>query len=109
MAPNFGLQASRAGLTTSAERAQQLEQMGVSRTLARAGYAKISELQPTVSKLQSIYGGEQVTQAELEAEQFQGLASQRRKKLEQTEQATFAGRSGVSQVSLSQQGTAGTL
>ncbi len=47
--------------------------------------------------------------SELEAEQFQGLASQKRKKLEQTEQATFAGRSGTSQVSLSQKGTAGTF
>jgi len=108
-AAEISSEASRAGLTTSAERAEQLQAMGVSRTLARAGYAKISELQPTVSKLQSIYGGEQVTQAELEAEQFQGLASQKRKKLEQTEQATFAGRSGTSQVSLSQKGTAGTF
>jgi len=108
-AAEISSEASRAGLATSAERAQQLEQMGVSRTLARAGYSKISELQPTVSKLQSIYGGEEITQAELEAEQFQGLASQKRKKLEQTEQATFAGRSGTSQVSLSQKGTAGTF
>lgn len=107
-AAEISSEASRAGLTTSAERAEQLQAMGVSRTLARAGYAKISEMQPTLSKLQSIYGGEQVTQAELEAEQFQGLASQKRKKLEQTEQATFAGRSGTSQVSLSQ-GTAGTF
>ena len=107
-AAEISSEASRAGLTTSVERAEQLQAMGVSRTLARTGYSKISELQPTVSKLQSIYGGEQVTQAELEAEQFQGLASQRRKKLEQTEQATFAGRSGTSQVSLSQ-GTAGTF
>ena len=108
-AAEISSEASRAGLTTSAERAEQLQAMGVSRTLARAGYAKISELQPTVSKLQSIYGGEEITQAELEAEQFQGLASQKRKKLEQTEQATFAGRSGTSQVSLSQKGTAGTF
>ena len=108
-AAEISSEASRAGLATSVERAEQLQAMGVSRSLARAGYSKISELQPTVSKLQSIYGGEQVTQAELEAEQFQGLASQKRKKLEQTEQATFAGRSGTSQVSLSQKGTAGTF
>lgn len=107
-AAEISSEASRAGLATSVERAEQLQAMGVSRSLARTGYSKISELQPTVSKLQSIYGGEQVTQAELEAEQFQGLASQRRKKLEQTEQATFAGRSGTSQVSLSR-GTAGTI
>jgi len=103
-------EASRAGLATSAERAEQLQSMGVSRTLARAGYSKIAEQKGIAEKLGSIYG-QDVTdiQTELEAEQFQGLASQRRKKLEQTEQATFAGRSGTSQVSLSQRGTAGTF
>ncbi len=40
-AAEISSEASRAGLATSAERAQQLEQMGVSRTLARAGYSKI--------------------------------------------------------------------
>ena len=108
-AAEISSEASRAGLATSAERAEQLQSMGVSRTLARAGYSKIAEQKGITEKLGSIYG-QDVTdiQTELEAEQFQGLASQRRKKLEQTEQATFAGRSGTSQVSLSR-GTAGTF
>jgi hypothetical protein len=104
-------EAARAGLGgLTVGRAAELEQMGITRTLARAGYSRIAEQQSVLNKLGSIYQ-QDVTglQTELEAEQFQGLASQRRKKLEQTEQATFAGRSGVSQVSLSQQGTAGTL
>ena len=109
-AAEISSEASRAGLATNAERAEQLQSMGVSRTLARAGYSKIAEQKGITEKLGSIYG-QDVTdiQTELEAEQFQGLASQRRKKLEQTEQATFAGRSGTSQVSLSQRGTAGTF
>jgi hypothetical protein len=104
-------EAARAGLGgLTVGRAAELEQMGLTRTIARAGYSRIAEQQTVLNKLGSIYQ-QDVTglQTELEAEQFQGLASQRRKKLEQTEQATFAGRSGMSQVSLSQQGTAGTL
>jgi hypothetical protein len=100
-------EATRAGLMTNAERAQQLEQMGVSRNLARTGFSKIAEQQPVLEKLGGIYG-EQVSQEELEAEQFQGLASARRKRLEATERASFTGRSGTSQVSLAQ-GTAGAI
>jgi hypothetical protein len=100
-------EATRAGLMTNAERAQQLEQMGVSRNLARAGFSKIAEQQPVLEKLGGIYG-EQVSQEELEAEQFQGLASARRKRLEATERASFTGRAGTSQVSLTQ-GTAGAI
>jgi hypothetical protein len=109
-AAEISSEASRAGLTTGVERAQQLQAMGVSRGTARTGYSKIAEQQTMLNKLGSIYN-QDVTdiQTELEAEQFQGLASQRRKKLEQTEQASFAGRSGISQASLSQRGTAGTL
>jgi hypothetical protein len=103
-------EAARAGLGgLTVGRAAELEQMGLTRTIARAGYSRIAEQQTALSKLGSIYQ-QDVTdiQTELEAEQFQGLASQRRKRLEQTEQAAFAGRSGISQVSLSQ-GTAGTI
>jgi len=103
-------EAARAGLGgLTVGRAAELEQMGLTKTLARAGYSRIAEQQSVLNKLGSIYN-QDVTgiQTELEAEQFQGLASQRRKKLEQTEQATFAGRSGTSQVSLSQ-GTKGTF
>jgi|688.fasta_scaffold26087_1 uncharacterized protein YbjQ (UPF0145 family) len=106
-AAEISSEASRAGLATNAERAEQLQSMGVSRTLARAGFSKIAEQQPLLEKLGGIYG-EQVSQEELEAEQFQGLASARRKRLEATERASFTGRAGTSQVSLTQ-GTAGAI
>lgn len=108
-AAEISSEAARAGLTTGVERAQELQAMGVSRGVARTGYSRIAEQKTGLKKLASIYK-EDVNnlQTELEAEQFQGLASQRRKRLEQTEQATFAGRSGTSQVSLSQ-GMAGTF
>ncbi len=76
----------------------QRESDNVQSQLREAEYkAKQDARDSAIKKLGSIYG-QDVTdiQTELEAEQFQGLASQRRKKLEQTEQATFAGRSGTS-------------
>lgn len=104
-AAEISSEASRAGLTTEATRAEQLQAMGVSRNLARTGYSKIAEQQPVLQKLSEIYQQDITNlQQELEAEQFQGLASQRRKKLTETEQATFSGRAGTSTVSLAQQG-----
>jgi len=99
-------EAARAGLGgLTVGRAAELEQMGLTRTLARAGYSRIVEQQAALQKLGSIYQQDVTNlQQELEAEQFQGLASQRRKKLEETEKATFAGSAGTSTVSLAQQG-----
>ena len=45
---------------------------------------------------------------ELEQEAFFGLASQRRKKLQERERATFAGQAGISTASLAQR-TAGAI
>jgi hypothetical protein len=39
-------------------------------------------------------------QTELEKEQFQGLASERRRRLAEQEQAAFMGRSGTANISL---------
>lgn len=108
-AAEISSEASRAGLATEASRAEQLQAMGVSRALARTGYSKIAEQQPVLQKLSEIYQQDITNlQQELEAEQFQGLASQRRKKLTEAEQAAFSGRTGISQVSLAQ-GTTGTF
>jgi hypothetical protein len=95
-------EAARAGLTTGVERAQELQAMGVSRSLARTGYSKIAEQKTGLERLGSIYQ-QDVTglQTELEAEQFQGLASQRRRKLTEQEKSSFSGRAGTSQSSLS--------
>jgi len=108
-AAEISSEAARAGLTTGVERAQELQAMGISRGVARTGYSRIAEQKTGLEKLSGIYNQDITNiQTELEAEQFQGLASQRRKRLEQQEQGMFAGRSGTSQTSLSQ-GTAGTF
>jgi hypothetical protein len=102
-AAEISSEASRAGLGLDAARALELQAMGVSRTLARTGYSKIADQQQRLGMLGSIYETDVTDlQTELEAEQFQGLASQRRKRLTSQEGATFSGRAGTSQVSLGQ-------
>jgi hypothetical protein len=100
-AAEISSEASRAGLTTSAQRAMDLQQMGLSRSQARAGYSTIAEQQPVLQKLGEISDiNTSDIQSELEQEQFTGLASQRRKKLTELEKSRFAGSSGTSRVSL---------
>jgi len=101
----IGSEMTRFGFRPSMTTAQELETLGVTREAARTGFGKIAEqLQPT-EKLAQIYEGTAAgIQEELTAEQFKGLQSQRRKRLEEQEKATFAGSSGVSTVSL---GTSG--
>jgi hypothetical protein len=84
-------QLTTAGLST--------EQIG---TLSKQAYSSIAEVQPTTEKLANIYGEDTTNLSkELEQEAFFGLASQRRKKLQEREKATFGGQSGMSQASLS--------
>lgn len=72
---------------------------------AAEGFENIAQqLQPTV-KLEQIYNrqapvGSEAIQQELEAEQFQGLASQRRKRLAEREVRAFQGEAGVGRFSL---------
>ena len=83
---------------------KQFESAGVADVYgtAKAGFRTLSETRPTTEKLASIYReSEQGLTQELEQEAFFGLASQRRKKLQQTERATFGGKSGTTQASLS--------
>jgi hypothetical protein len=83
-------QLTTAGLST--------EQIG---TLSKQAYSSIAEVQPTAEKLANIYGEDTTNLSkELEQEAFFGLASQRRKKLQEREKATFSGQSGMSQASL---------
>lgn len=106
-AAEISSEASRAGLGLSVQRATELQAMGVSRTLARSGYSRIAEQQERLKTLGSIYETDITDlQTELEAEQFQGLASQRRKRLMEQEKAAFGASSGITQVSL-QERTAG--
>jgi hypothetical protein len=87
--------------------AAQLQQLGVTREQARAGFETIAQAQPTFEKLAGIYDREaltpQASQTELEQEVFQGMASERRKRLVQREQASFSGESGISGSALSTQ------
>lgn len=90
----FGLQGSQAIET-------ELETLGITRDVARAGFGKVAEALTPVQKLAQIYEGTAAgVQEELTAEQFKGLQSQRRKKLEESERAAFAGSAGISTVSL---------
>jgi hypothetical protein len=86
------------------------EQIG---NVSREAYASLAEALPTVEKLSQI-SKEDTTglQEELTQEAFGKttgmlMPSQRRKKLEQQEQARFAGQAGTSQVSLAQRTSAG--
>jgi hypothetical protein len=88
-------QLTTAGLST--------EQIG---TLSKQAYSAIAEVQPTTEKLSQIYGDQTPGLAkELEQEAFFGLASQRRKKLQEKEKATFGGQAGISTASLAQRTT----
>lgn len=78
--------------------------------LAKQGFSTLSQTQGLTEKLAQIYN-EDITnlQPELQQEAFFGLASQRRKKLQEKEAATFSGKAGTSTVSLTQKSTAGQL
>jgi hypothetical protein len=106
--------AQMAGLTvaeTNVEELQkQAESAGVADVygLAKQGFSTLAQTQPTTEKLAQIYGEDATSlQPELQQEAFFGLASQRRKKLQEKEQATFGGQAGTSTVSLTQKSSAG--
>jgi hypothetical protein len=89
------------GLSTT--RAQELANLGVTREQARTGFEAIAQTAPTLTKLGQMYGSPATAadqQTELEKEQFQGLASERRRRLAEQEQAAFMGRSGTANISL---------
>jgi hypothetical protein len=91
--------------------------------LAKQGFSTLAQTQAETERLTQIYGAQPTTVAEtavpaaiapmtdeeLKQEAFFGLASQRRKKLQEKEKATFSGATGLSTVSLSQKSTAGQL
>lgn len=90
---------------------KQLEAQGVSDVYgtAKTGFKTLAETQAESQRLAGIYGGEQSPLAEeLQQEAFFGLQSQRRKKLQEREKATFGGQTGISTVGLGQS-TAGSI
>jgi hypothetical protein len=86
------------------ERAEELQRLGVTRAQARAGFEQIALTQPRLTQLSEMYTREtpEVTdlQTELEREQFQGLSSERRRRLAEQETAAFMGSSGTQGIGL---------
>jgi hypothetical protein len=105
----LGASAARSNVSVSRQRAEELASLGITETAANVGYGQVSKNLEVSQKLASIYN-EDITglQTQLEQEQFLGLASQKRKKLMEQEQASFAGKAGIASVSLAQK-TAGTF
>jgi len=113
------------GETAIEELQKQAEASGVADVygLAKQGFTTLAQTQAETEKLTQIYGAQPTTIAEtvvpstiapatdeeLKQEAFFGLASQRRKKLQEKERASFSGASGISTVSLAQKSTAGQL
>ena len=89
-----------AGLT-----AQGLDEASVT-ALASQGYEKISQTLEPLTKTSGIYEGAAAKdaatiQSELEAEQFKGLESERRKRLSEQYARSLQGQSGITTQSLS--------
>ena len=90
---------------------KQLEAQNVSDVygVAKTGFSTLAQTQRETERLGGIYGAEQAPMAEeLQQEAFFGLQSQRRKKLQEREQATFGGQAGISTAGLAR-GAAGSF
>ncbi|HRD41686.1 MAG TPA: hypothetical protein PLI52_02835 [Prochlorococcaceae cyanobacterium AMR_MDS_5431] len=106
--------ATAAGFNLAETRVQTIESLlkeaGVSDTYAagQAGFQTLAQIEPSTQTLAERYGAPTVSASELEKEAFLGLKSERRKKLQEQEEAAFKGTAGTTQVSLAQ-GTAGAI
>ena len=98
-AAEIGSEALKQNLVTGVESATALAQLGINKAQAREGYAAISGVLPTATKLGQIYGEEGInyTQGLAEQEVFGQLESAKRKrmKLAEKEIGTFSGASGL--------------
>lgn len=100
---------ARAGLGVRQPLAEELQTLGVTREEARKGFSRVAGALAPTQKLAQIYEGTAAgIEEELIGEELKGLQSQRRKRLQRQEQATFSGRSGLSTTSLQGQ-AAGTI
>jgi predicted ATPase len=76
---------------------------------SKKAFGELAQTMPTTEKLANIYGEDTSNlSSELQQEAFFGLQSQRRKRLQQREQATFGGQAGISTAGLAR-GTAGSF
>ncbi len=100
----------RFNIQTGEQSINELEALGITREQARLGYSNISRNLSSTEKLARIYEGTSAgIQEELTSEQFKGLESQRRKKLQQKELAAFSGSSGTNVTSAFKQQIAGAI
>jgi hypothetical protein len=103
-AVQFGAAAVRQGLQIAKPVAEQYAGMGVTQQQAEQGFQAIAQILPTAEKLGQIYG-QSYNQEQAVSEVFGGPMSaeaiQRRKRLSEMEQSSFAGQSGVGRGSLS--------
>jgi hypothetical protein len=108
-AVQFGAAAVRQGLQVAKPIAEQYASMGVTQQQAEQGFQAVAQILPTAEKLGQIYG-QNYNQEQALSEVFSGPMSaeaiQRRRRLSEMEQSTFAGQSGVRRGSLTQ-GTQG--
>lgn len=73
---------------------------------SKKAFGELAQTMPATEKLAQIYGQDATNlSSELQQEAFFGLQSQRRKKLQEKEKATFGGSAGTSTASLAQQST----
>lgn len=104
----IGAAARNQGLATDVNTAAGLAAQGITQQQAQAGYANIGDILPTAEKLGEIYGTA-YTQGTAEQEVFGQLASAKRTRqsLTGSEQAMFAGKTGVNKASLLDKPTKG--
>ena len=103
-AAEIGGSAMQAGLGITGTRAEELGAAGITKAQAQQGFQTVAEVAPRGGQLASIYGESPYTQQTAEQEIF-GLAgsteaAKQRKKLKGLEEASFAGRSGMTQGAL---------
>lgn len=97
--------ALRQGLSTTQQRAAELQGLGITQAEAEKDYATIAGYLPTAQKLSEISKEtDRFTQLAAEQSQIEGLASAKRReqKLAEEEEARFLKSSGTTQVSLKQ-------
>lgn len=88
----IGAAAKQQGLSTSMAGAERLDGLGVTADQAQQGYSKVANVLPDTQALARRYGGD-YTQADAENETFLGdaTATQKRRRLNQSETAAFSG------------------
>lgn len=104
LSAEIGSEALKQNLLTDVTTATALAQLGITKEEARKGYAGISEVLPTATKLGQIYDEEGIayTQTTGEEEVFKQLESAKRKrlKLAEKEVGSFSGAAGLARGAL---------